>query len=316
MRKIDEQMVYAVVTVQGGVPDGIAGIFNTAEEATNVANEYRSYGHDMDVMPYLLGKTNARVTANGDVAPVKITLCEGDGIAPESGQVIRSGRTVAEAVKTATEDIWKAPLLTFFDGRDIQVSKDDRGRTVVEFTGRAAQHIAENAKKAILDTKSKIKNGRGKPVDKFTANLGGQIGEAAGQIFIHGISDGWQRYITERNARNANPYAGDGGVDALTTDGQKIDFKSSLLRSGKADPDKLNLIVAPKERHAGTTYVLVLCHKAGYDHFVARIVGSCHESDLPDQPINNPQCSFSGKYAVQGNHLDDPYHLTRRSSCT
>ncbi|WFS63811.1 hypothetical protein LF599_06515 [Pseudodesulfovibrio thermohalotolerans] len=136
----------------------------------------------------------------------------------------------------------------------------------MEFTGTAAELIAENARECTLDTASKIKDGNGKQTSKFRSNLAGQIGEAAGQIYLHGPVAGMARYCTERKVRNADKYRGDGGVDAVAG-AVKVDFKTTLRFAKNAAPEKFRLAVRPHERHTDTTYVMILADKIGYDHF-------------------------------------------------
>lgn len=304
--------VFAVMTVNGGVIDGIAGIYDDKDAAGHVAMELRAMGYDVDVVPRRLGTVTVRVTAGGDVAVVKTAVADGDGAAPVSGQVIRSGRTVAEAEASAKADMSASPLTTLFGKSDeILVSTDDSGRTVVEFMGSAAERIAENTRLCCLPTRSAIKNGSGKAVGKWASNLAGQIGEAAGQVFLHGRDEGWERYVTERNVRNANPFAGDGGVDALTWDGAAIDFKTTLRRSSKAAPERFSLVVPPKERHEDTVYVMIIADKVGYDHFRATIVGVCPEADLPTDTTSAGV--FAGKYVVPATALSAPSTLAARS---
>jgi hypothetical protein len=169
---------------------------------------------------------------------------------------------------------------------------------------------AKFAHGATLDTPSKIKDGNGRKKGKFESNLTGQIGELAGQVFLHGPVEGLSRYINERTVRNADKYRGDGGVDAVYGN-VKVDFKTSIRRSRKAAPELFHLVVRPHERHSDTTYVLVLADKIGYDHFIATIVGVCRESDLPDTAETSG--TFRGAYTVPVPRLSAPSTLAARS---
>lgn len=156
-------------------------------------------------------------------------------------------------------------------------------------------------------TASKIKDGSGNAVDSGNANLTGQVGKAAVQVFLHGPVAGWQRYATERGVRNAAPYKGDGGVDALTRSGRREDVKTSRLFQPKAKPEKLHLIVPPDERHPDTTYVQVWFHRVSDDHLVATIQGYCDGADLPDSLSSYGSIRY--RYIVPANTLSAPSNL-------
>ncbi|WP_207261104.1 hypothetical protein [Desulfovibrio sp. Huiquan2017] len=294
---------HLVFTTNGGAIDGCAGAFDDKAAADHVATELRRLGHDCIVETRERNIVIVRVSGD-DVAPVR-TISEADMIDLGNGQVIDKGHTVEEAMTRARAVHHPVPT-TLTSHHEIKVSTDDSGRTVVEFTGSAAQLIAENARECTLDTASKIKDGNGKPTSKFRSNLAGQIGEAAGQIYLHGPVAGMARYSTERQVRNADKYRGDGGVDALIGS-MRIDFKTTLRFARHAAPEKFRLAVRPHERHHETTYVMVLADKIGYDHFMVTIVGICHESDLPDTA--ETAGTFRGAYTVPVPRLSAPSNL-------
>ncbi|WFS63968.1 hypothetical protein LF599_07340 [Pseudodesulfovibrio thermohalotolerans] len=290
-----------VLTTNGGTIDGCAGIYEDKGEADGIAKELMRLGHDCLVETRALNTVLVRVSGD-NIAPVR-TVSESDVIDAFNGQAIRPGRTVAEAVGAAEKALQGQSEA---GTTEINVSVDDCGRPIIETTGSVAELTAEFARGATLDTPSKIKDGNGRKKSKFEANLTGQIGELAGQIFLHGPVEGLSRYINERTVRNADKYRGDGGVDAMIGS-SRIDFKTTLRRSRKAAPERFNLVVRPHERNGDTNYVLILADKIGYDHFVATIVGVCHESDLPD--TTESAGTFRGAYTVPVPRLSAPSNL-------
>lgn len=288
--------IHMVLTTNGGTIDGCAGMFEDKADAERVARELMGLGHDCLVETREKNQVMLRISGDS-VVPVK-TVSETDVVDMANGQTITAGHNVEEAMAKAKSAPTSPVPLTSHP--EIHINKDDTGRTIIEFTGTTAQLIAENARLCCLDTAAKIKDGNGKPTGKFRSNLAGQIGEAAGQVFLHGPVTGMTRYRTEREVRNADKYRGDGGVDALVGSA-KIDFKTTLRFAKNAAPEKFRLAVRPHERNPETTYVMVLADKIGFDHFAATIVGICHETDLPDTP--EAAGTFKGAFTVPAAQL-------------
>jgi hypothetical protein len=293
-----------VFTTNGGAIDGCVGVFDNKDDADAVAAELMRIGHDCQVESRIKNSVMVRVSGD-DVAPVK-SSSEADVIDFGNGQAIDTGKTVSEAVENARAQLVATTHPSLTGNNEIIISRDDTGRTIIEFIGTVAELIAENARECCLDTAAKIKDGNGRPTGKFRSNLAGQIGEAAGQVFLHGPVAGMARYRTERQVRNADKYRGDGGVDAVAG-AVKIDFKTTLRFARNAAPEKFRLAVRPHERHSDTTYVMILADKIGYDHFIATIVGVCHESDLPDTTESTG--TFKGAHTVPVHALSHPSTL-------
>lgn len=181
-----------VLTTNGGTIVGCAGMFEDRADADRVKNELVALVHDC------LIETREKDTvllpiSGDDVVPVK-TVAETDVIDMANGQTVTASQHVEEAMVKAIQAPVSTTTLTSHP--EIQVNKDDTGRTIIEFTGTIAQLIAENARACCLDTAAKIRDG--KPTGKFRSNLAGQIGEAAGQVFLHGPVAGMARYRTVR----------------------------------------------------------------------------------------------------------------------
>lgn len=295
-----EKEVYIVTPTNGGEKSLVA-IFDDREQAEATADWWRKKGHDCKVVKCQSNTAYVGIDAAGEVIPVDATIDDPETVLP--GTIITTGRTPDEAV-AKVQRLGQEPKK--LDG-EITVGTDHLDRPTITFTGVFARAIERNGKACDLPTAPKIKDGSGNAMDSAKANLTGQVGEAAVQVFLHGPVGGWQRYATERGIRNADPYKGDGGVDAITRAGRKVDVKTSRLFQPKARPERLNLVVPPDERHEDTTYIQVWFHRVADDHFVAMIQGYCHEADLPDHLSSTK--AIKNKFIVPAHTLADPTHL-------
>ena len=133
-------------------------------------------------------------------------------------------------------------------------------------------------------------------VDQIT----GQYGELALHQLVFGRMDGLERYVLQREQRNANKYAGDHGSDLWFPElpGYRADAKTSLMRANR-DPLSYTLIVRPRDLHEDTDYVLLLRPKA--DEPVIKLIGWCNTNELPKE--TNTSGVFAGAYTRKGKFL-------------
>jgi hypothetical protein len=105
-------------------------------------------------------------------------------------------------------------------------------------------------------------------------------------------------YIQARDKANANPLAGDNGVDISGL--PNVDIKGSLMRYSN-DPLNYRLLVRPKERHDNWIYVLALVPKER--PYKTYLVGWANDKDLPLKPYDGEIKSLHGAYVIEAKNL-------------
>lgn len=121
--------------------------------------------------------------------------------------------------------------------------------------GRELDTCRRYARQAEIGGRSNIREQVARMEEIGRDQLVGQIGTLALAKWLKGTSAGHHEYALGRQVANRAPTVGDGGADIV---GSNIDVKTSLCRyPGKALSD-YNLVVRPREWHAGQVYVLAL----------------------------------------------------------
>lgn len=124
--------------------------------------------------------------------------------------------------------------------------------------------------------------------------LVGQIGQFAVSKYMFGTAERW---AMNRWFINQNPTYGDAGFDIP---GLNLDVKTSLMRASK-EPLSYNLLVRPKERHAGWIYYLALVGDIQQEKLPVYLVGWAKDEDLPPEPALDGK--FKGAYVLPANKL-------------
>jgi len=132
----------------------------------------------------------------------------------------------------------------------------------------------------------------------------GQVCTCAATMWLGSSYDnGFSYYDRVRRKQNLTPYDGDGGDDIPP---YRIDVKGSLVRNDAKDLLSYNLLVRPKERHAGLIYLMAL-------HFtpsIVALVGWALETDLP--VTGETFGVFSGAYRLSAASLRPVAELRTR----
>jgi hypothetical protein len=160
-----------------------------------------------------------------------------------------------------------------------------------EFT----QLIISNAKKAEIGGKSQIRNSSKRASSLAEDQLVGQISTYCGSMILTGSPEG---YIQARDKANANPLAGDNGVDIAGL--PNVDIKGSLMRYSN-NPLNYRLLVRQKERHENWIYVLALVPKER--PYKTYLVGWANDNDLPSKPYDGEIKSLHGAYVIEARNL-------------
>ena len=159
----------------------------------------------------------------------------------------------------------------------------------------STQLIISNAKKAEIGGRSQIRNSNSRISNLAEDQLVGQISTYCASMILTGSPEG---YIQARDKANANPLAGDNGVDISGL--PNIDIKGSLMRYSN-DPLNYRLLVRPKERHEDWIYVLALVPKER--PYKTYLVGWANDNDLPSKPYNGEIKSLHGAYVIEARSL-------------
>jgi hypothetical protein len=151
-------------------------------------------------------------------------------------------------------------------------------RNIVTMTFTAAQLSAvgfeEHVKAACVGGRSRIRAaGTARRATLQQDQRIGLLCNLAVCEFLMGTAQPW-KYMRER--ADANPTAGDGGIDVP---GIRVDVKGSAMR-GSTDPMAYRLAVRPAERHERCTYVLCLV-PIGVAPETVVLVGAATEDELP-----------------------------------
>ena len=160
-----------------------------------------------------------------------------------------------------------------------------------EFT----QLIISNAKKAEIGGRSQIRNSSSRTSNLAEDQLVGQISTYCASMILTGSPEG---YIQARDKANANPLAGDNGVDIIGL--PNVDIKGSLMRYS-SNPLNYRLLVRPKERHENWIYVLALVPKER--PYKTYLVGWANDNDLPSKPYGGEIISLHGAYVIEARNL-------------
>lgn len=155
--------------------------------------------------------------------------------------------------------------------------------------------IISNAKKAEIGGKSQIRNTKNRSSNLAEDQLVGQISTYCASMILTGSPEG---YIQARDKANANPLAGDNGVDIFGL--SNVDIKGSLMRYSK-NPLNYRLLVRPKERHDNWIYVLALVPKER--PYKTYLVGWANDNDLPSKPYDGKIKSLHGAYVIEARNL-------------
>lgn len=171
-------------------------------------------------------------------------------------------------------------------------SNDVISHTVdTEFT----QLIIANAKKAEIGGRSQIRNSKSRASNLSEDQLVGQISTYCASMILTGSPEG---YIQARDKANANPLAGDNGVDISGL--PNVDIKGSLMRYSN-NPLNYRLLVRPKERHDNWIYVLALVPKER--PYKTYLVGWANDNDLPLKSYDGEIKSLHGAYVMEARNL-------------
>ena len=160
------------------------------------------------------------------------------------------------------------------------------------------EHVAKvikNATKAEIGGSSNIRSGNDRKNKLGTDQLVGQIATYCGSVYLTGSPDGWSK---ARDIANANPYAGDGGVDIIGLD--NVDIKGSLMRRSQ-NPLDYRLLVRERERHKGWIYVLGLVPKSR--PYTTHLVGWAYDEDLPEETYSGSIPVLHGAYVIEAKNL-------------
>jgi len=155
--------------------------------------------------------------------------------------------------------------------------------------------IIANAKKAEIGGRSQIRNTNSRTSNLAEDQLVGQISTYCASMILTGSPEG---YIQARDKANANPLAGDNGVDISGL--PNVDIKGSLMRYSN-DPLNYRLLVRPKERHDNWIYVLALVPKER--PYKTYLVGWANDKDLPLKPYDGEIKSLHGAYVIEARSL-------------
>jgi len=159
----------------------------------------------------------------------------------------------------------------------------------------STQLIISNAKKAEIGGKSQIRAANNRTSNLAEDQLVGQISTYCASMILTGSPEG---YIQARDKANANPLAGDNGVDISGL--PNIDIKGSLMRYSN-NPLNYRLLVRPKERHENWIYVLALVPKER--PYKTYLVGWANDKDLPSKPYDGKIKSLHGAYVIEAKNL-------------
>jgi hypothetical protein len=155
--------------------------------------------------------------------------------------------------------------------------------------------IITNAKKAEIGGRSQIRNSKSRVSNLSEDQLVGQISTYCASMILTGSPEG---YIQARDKANANPLAGDNGVDISGL--PNMDIKGSLMRYSN-NPLNYRLLVRPKERHDNWIYVLALVPKER--PYKTYLVGWANDNDLPLKPYDGEIKSLHGAYVIEAKNL-------------
>ena len=157
------------------------------------------------------------------------------------------------------------------------------------------ENVIVNARKAEIGGSSNIRARDDRKNKLGTDQLVGQIATYCGSVYLTGSPDGWSK---ARDIANANPYAGDGGVDIIGLD--NVDIKGSLMRRSQ-NPLDYRLLVRERERHKGWIYVLGLVPKSR--PYTTHLVGWAYDEDLPKETYSGSILVLHGAYIIEGKNL-------------
>ena len=155
--------------------------------------------------------------------------------------------------------------------------------------------IIANAKKAEIGGRSQIRNSKSRASNLSEDQLVGQISTYCASMILTGSPEG---YIQARDKANANPLAGDNGVDISGL--PNVDIKGSLMRYSN-NPLNYRLLVRPKERHDNWIYVLALVPKER--PYKTYLVGWANDNDLPLKSYDGEIKSLHGAYVMEARNL-------------
>lgn len=172
-------------------------------------------------------------------------------------------------------------------------------KAIVEFTipEKDIPLIKENAKKASIGGVSRIRSTKDREQSLIVDQIVGQIANYAASVVLTNSAEG---YIKAREIANANPFAGDDGVDIAGL--PNIDVKGSLMRRSK-NPLDYRLLVRERERHKNWIYILALVPKGKISKCF--LVGWAHDKDLPEKPYDGPIQALHGAYCIKATDLND-----------
>lgn len=155
--------------------------------------------------------------------------------------------------------------------------------------------IISNSKKAEIGGKSQIRAANKRASNLAEDQLVGQISTYCASMILTGSPEG---YIQARDKANANPLAGDNGVDIAGL--PNVDIKGSLMRYSN-NPLNYRLLVRQKERHENWIYVLALVPKER--PYKTYLVGWANDNDLPSKPYDGEIKSLHGAYVIEARNL-------------
>ena len=155
--------------------------------------------------------------------------------------------------------------------------------------------IISNSKKAEIGGRSQIRNSNSRISNLAEDQLVGQISTYCASMILTGSPEG---YVQARDKANANPLAGDNGVDIVGL--PNVDIKGSLMRYSN-NPLNYRLLVRQKERHENWIYVLALVPKER--PYKTYLVGWANDNDLPSKIYDGEIKSLHGAYIIEARNL-------------
>lgn len=168
--------------------------------------------------------------------------------------------------------------------------------------GEAEIQLARSmAKQSSLGGRSEVRAAGDRQASLEEDQIVGHLGAIAGHRYLFG---NLEQYRISRWWANQNPQLGDGGYDVPRL---RMDFKASKMRASKSPMD-YRLIVRPRERHAGWTYVLILIEEQtgmGTDLALAKVVHAHLAGWAKDEELPAPEASgvFSGAHVIPAKSL-------------
>lgn len=127
--------------------------------------------------------------------------------------------------------------------------------------------------------------------------LTGMLGQYAGQKHFFGAA-ALEKFLVSRWHADKHKFESDGGSDI---DCANVDFKTSLRRSSGKPLLDYNLVVRPREMHAGWVYVLIVLDMLAGDRASAHLLGWARDDMFPPPAIDG---IFAGAHVLPSRVLN------------